>query len=109
MHLKTLSKGLLVLALTSTFATTSTAAETIKIGINVPLTGFAASDGTSALNGAKLATSQINNAGGINGKQLELVVYDDQASPKQSVPIATKLILCKVKSYVKLNANRLFF
>ena len=92
MNLKTLSKGLLFLAVTLTFATTSTAAETIKIGINVPLTGFAASDGTSALNGAKLATSQINNAGGINGKQLELVVYDDQASPKQSVPIATKLI-----------------
>ncbi len=87
-----MSKGLLFLALTSTFAVTATAAETIKIGINVPLTGFAASDGTSALNGAKLATEQVNSAGGINGKQLELVVYDDQASPKQSVPIATKLI-----------------
>ncbi len=92
MNLKSMSKGLLFLALTSTFAVTATAAETIKIGINVPLTGFAASDGTSALNGAKLATEQVNSAGGINGKQLELVVYDDQASPKQSVPIATKLI-----------------
>ena len=87
-----MSKGLLFLALTSTFAVTATAGETIKIGINVPLTGFAASDGTSALNGAKLATEQVNSAGGINGKQLELVVYDDQASPKQSVPIAIKLI-----------------
>jgi len=92
MNLKLVSRSLLCLALTSVFATTATAAETIKIGINVPLTGFAASDGTSALNGAKLATTQINSAGGINGRQLELVVYDDQASPKQSVPIATKLI-----------------
>lgn len=92
MNLKSVSNSLLFLALTSTFAVTATAAETIKIGINVPLTGFAASDGTSALNGAKLATEQVNSAGGINGKQLELVVYDDQASPKQSVPIATKLI-----------------
>ena len=92
MNLKSMSKGLLFLALTSTFAVTATAGETIKIGINVPLTGFAASDGTSALNGAKLATEQVNSAGGINGKQLELVVYDDQASPKQSVPIAIKLI-----------------
>jgi len=75
-----------------TFAMTATAAETIKIGVNAPLTGFAASDGTSALNGAKLAVAQINSAGGIDGKQVELVVYDDQASPKQSVPIATKLI-----------------
>lgn len=85
-------KGLLFFALASTFATTATAADTVKIGVNVPLTGFAASDGTSALNGAKLAVEQINSAGGIDGKQVELVVYDDQASPKQSVPIATKLI-----------------
>ncbi len=85
-------KGLLFFAVASTFATTATAADTVKIGVNVPLTGFAASDGTSALNGAKLAVEQINSAGGIDGKQVELVVYDDQASPKQSVPIATKLI-----------------
>jgi len=92
MNIRLMSRTLLCLALTSVFATTATAAKTIKIGINVPLTGFAASDGTSALNGAKLAMKQINGAGGINGRQLELVVYDDQASPKQSVPIATKLI-----------------
>ncbi len=92
MNLQSMLKGLLSVFLILTFAMTVTAAETIKIGVNVPLTGFAASDGTSALNGAKLATEQINSAGGINGKQLELVVYDDQASPKQSVPIAIKLI-----------------
>lgn len=92
MIVKSISKGLLFLALTSTFTMTATAAETIKIGVNVPLTGFAASDGTSALNGAKLAMEQVNSAGGVNGKLVELVVYDDQASPKQSVPIATKLI-----------------
>ena len=72
--------------------TTSALADTIKIGFNVPLTGFAAADGTSALNGAKLAVSQVNEAGGINGNMLELVIYDDQASPKESVPIAQKLI-----------------
>ena len=67
-------------------------AESIKIGFNVPLTGFAAADGKSALNGAELAIEQINGGGGVNGKTLELVVYDDQASPKESVPIAQKLI-----------------
>jgi branched-chain amino acid transport system substrate-binding protein len=92
MNLQSTLKGLLFFAVASTFATTATAADTVKIGVNVPLTGFAASDGTSALNGAKLAVKQINSAGGIDGKQVELVVYDDQASPKQSVPIATKLI-----------------
>ena len=64
----------------------------VKIGLNVPLTGFAAADGKSALEGAKLAVAQANAAGGINGEKIDLVVYDDQASPKEAAPIATKLI-----------------
>lgn len=67
-------------------------AETIKIGFHAPLTGFAAADGKSALEGAKLAVEQVNSAGGVNGNKIELVVYDDQASAKSSVPIANKLI-----------------
>ncbi len=68
------------------------AAETIKIGFHAPQTGFAAADGKSAVLGAELAVKQINAKGGIDGKMLELVVYDDQASAKNSVPIANKLI-----------------
>jgi len=64
----------------------------VKIGLNVPLTGFAAADGKSALEGAKLAVAQANAAGGIKGEKIELVIYDDQASPKEAAPIATKLI-----------------
>lgn len=64
----------------------------IKIGFNVPLTGFAAADGKSALEGAKLAVEQANAKGGIAGQKVELVVYDDQASPKEAVPVATKLV-----------------
>lgn len=67
-------------------------ADSVKIGFNAPLTGFAAADGKSALTGAQLAVEQANAAGGINGKQIELIVYDDQASPKESAPIAAKLI-----------------
>ena len=67
-------------------------ADSVKIGFNVPLTGFAAADGKSALNGIKLAVKQANQAGGIKGKMIELVIYDDQASPKQAVPISNKLI-----------------
>ena len=67
-------------------------AETIKIGFHAPSTGFAAADGKSAVMGAELAVSQINAKGGVNGKNLELIIYDDQASPKNSVPIANKLI-----------------
>jgi len=66
-------------------------ADNIKIGFNAPLTGFAAADGNSALKGAELAVDQVNSAGGINGNMLELVVYDDQASPKEAAPLAVKL------------------
>jgi branched-chain amino acid transport system substrate-binding protein len=45
----------------------SAAMAEVKIGINVPLTGFAAADGKSALDGAKLAVADANAKGGING------------------------------------------
>ncbi|WP_282610615.1 ABC transporter substrate-binding protein [Pelagibius sp. Alg239-R121] len=81
------------LGASATFGLTGAAlADSIKIGINVPQTGFAAADGKSALIGAQLAAEQANANGGINGKTIELVIYDDQASPKSAVPIATKLI-----------------
>ena len=64
----------------------------VKIGFNVPLTGFGAADGKSALDGAKLAVAQANAGGGIQGQKVELVVYDDQASPKEAVPVVTKLV-----------------
>jgi branched-chain amino acid transport system substrate-binding protein len=64
----------------------------ILIGFNVPLTGFAAADGKSALDGAKLAVERANAAGGVGGQKLSLVVYDDQASPKEAVSVATKLV-----------------
>ena len=54
--------------------------------------GFAAADGKSALDGARLAIEQANAAGGIAGQKLELVVYDDQASPKEAVPAATRMV-----------------
>ena len=73
-------------------AASAASAETIKIGFNTPQTGFAAADGKSALTGAQIAVDTVNAAGGVNGKKLELVVYDDQAKPKFAVPIATKLI-----------------
>jgi len=67
-------------------------AGSIKVGFNVPLTGFAAADGKSALIGAELAVEQVNRAWRYSGNTLELVVYDDQASPKESAPLAAKLI-----------------
>ena len=90
--IKTIMKYLLLSVLSPVFFLGLVHADSVKIGFNVPLTGFAAADGKSALNGAKLAVKQANQTGGINGKMIELVVYDDQASPKQAVPISNKLI-----------------
>ena len=90
--IKKIMKYLLLSVLFPVFFLGLVHADSVKIGFNVPLTGFAAADGKSALNGAKLAIKQANQSGGINGKMIELVVYDDQASPKQAVPISNKLI-----------------
>ena len=72
-------------------ASSASLADSIRIGFNAPLTGFAAADGNSALVGAQLAVEQVNAAGGINGDTIELVVYDDQASPKEAAPLAVKM------------------
>lgn len=68
------------------------AAETIKVGFFSPTTGFAAADGTSALQAAQLAVEVINDEGGVLGRQLELIHYDDAAAPDQASSIARKLI-----------------
>lgn len=64
----------------------------IRIGFFSPTTGFAAADGTSALQSAQLAVSMVNENGGVLGRQLELIYYDDAAAPDQASAIARKLI-----------------
>ena len=92
-----MKKGYKVLALAACLAITAFcgsafAADTIKIGMLAPLTGFAAADGFSAHESVKLAVAKVNAAGGVLGKKVELVCYDDAADPKQSVTLAHKLI-----------------
>ena len=74
------------------FCGTAFAADTIKIGMLAPLTGFAAADGFSAYESVKLAVEKVNAEGGVLGKKVELICYDDAADPKQSVLLAHKLI-----------------
>ena len=68
------------------------AAQPIKIGFFAPESGFAAADGASSYNAAKLAVKHINANGGIGGTPLELVNYDDGSDVKQAVAIANKLL-----------------
>jgi branched-chain amino acid transport system substrate-binding protein len=86
--------GLLVgvLALTALLAGPVLAQETIKIGFFAPLTGPVAADGASAKQSVELALKEVNAAGGIMGKKVELIVYDDRLNPQEAVAIANKLI-----------------
>ncbi len=74
------------------FAGSASAADTVKVGLLVPLTGFAAADGLSAFNSVKLAVERVNAEGGVLGKKVELVYYDDRADGKEAVALARKLI-----------------
>ncbi|WP_069265808.1 branched-chain amino acid ABC transporter substrate-binding protein [Paraburkholderia nodosa] len=67
-------------------------AQTIKIGVPVPLSGSSAAAGTDILNGAKLAAAKINAAGGVLGKQIELVPEDDACDAQTAVQAAQKLV-----------------
>src|SRR4051794_15107276 len=87
--LKSLSMGVLGLALAAAGAN---AQETIKIGLIQPLTGSVAYNGTTDVNGSKLALDEINAKGGVLGKKIELVIEDGQCRPANSVSAAEKLI-----------------
>ena len=75
-------------------ATQTIPAETgpIKIGLISPMTGEAATFGDAWAGGAELAVKEINAAGGIDGRQLELVTEDDRCVAQTGPSIFSKLI-----------------
>ncbi len=66
--------------------------DSIRIGFFGPLTGNTATAGQSLRNGARVAIDEINAAGGLLGKPLTLVEYDDRSSPEQAVKSAFRLV-----------------
>lgn len=72
--------------------TQAQAQDTIKIGFFAPITGPAAADGASAKHAVDLGVKEINDAGGIKGKKIELIIYDDRLKAEEAVAIANKLI-----------------
>ena len=75
-----------------TMASQAMAEETVKIAIAGPQTGPVAQYGDMEFAGAKVAVDQINAAGGVDGKKLEAVLYDDACDPKQAVAVANKIV-----------------
>lgn len=90
-YLKLLLTCLIVLSL-GMLSQPSYGAEAVRIGFFAPLTGFAAADGASAKHAVEIGVKQINDTGGINGKKVKLVVYDDRVDSKEAVAIARRLI-----------------
>ena len=68
------------------------AAEPIKIGVAEALSGGAAQYGISIRNGFQMAADEINAAGGVNGRQLELVIEDEQGKKDEAINAFKKLI-----------------
>ena len=65
--------------------------EVIKIGANLELTGNVASYGSSIAQGAELAIEEINKAGGIDGKQIELIKVDNKSENAEATAAALRL------------------
>ena len=65
--------------------------KTIKIGGIYPLSGAVAVYGVEARNGVQLAIDEINAAGGINGKQVEMIAEDDEGNAEKTVNAYKKL------------------
>ena len=73
-------------------ATSATAQETIKIGVTQPLTGAFAASGNYVAQGAKIAEDEINQAGGVLGKKIQLIIEDNKSNPTEAVSTVEKLI-----------------
>ena len=65
---------------------------TIKIGYFGDLTGPTFNFGQSAYNGVLMAATEINQNGGINGRQIDIVFEDDKGSPEEAARLTAKLI-----------------
>jgi len=87
-----LSFKLLAVAGAIAFSAGALAADPIKIGVDGPFTGGSSSMGVSMRDGVRLATDEINKAGGVLGRPIQLVERDDEAKNERGVQIAQEFI-----------------
>lgn len=81
-------------------ASPAMAADTIKLGVQGAHSGDLASYGVPSLNAVRIVVDEVNANGGVNGKQVELIVQDDQCKPELATSAATKLISEEVDAVV---------
>lgn len=96
---RTITALLLIVTLFFTFAcerrgggTSGSETGAILVGYYGDLSGRTSSFGQSTKNGVEMAADEINKAGGINGRQVQIIVEDDQGEPNKAATVVTKLI-----------------
>jgi branched-chain amino acid transport system substrate-binding protein len=77
-------------------AVTSVGAQEIRLGVIAGMSGPGTSYGIGIRQGAEMAVKEINDAGGIKGRKITLVVVDDASNPAQSVTAMQRLVSDKV-------------
>ena len=85
-------RTVLVLGMVLLFATTGLAADTIKLGGMLPLSGRAADLGIACKQGAELAVKEINAKGGVLGKKFELLMADSKANVQELSSLSNRYI-----------------
>jgi branched-chain amino acid transport system substrate-binding protein len=81
-----------VLLFASVWAKSATAADPITIGLAIAQSGQLAANGKAALVGMKIWEDDVNAKGGLLGRPVRLVVYDDQSNPANVPALYTKLL-----------------
>lgn len=76
---------------TNSSATGSSVGDTFKIGYNLELSGAVSSYGQTEEKGANLAVKEINAAGGIDGKKIEVITKDNKSETAEAATVATSL------------------
>ena len=89
--MNTARKLVLILAVLLFGALPAQAADPLRIGLMCPLTGKWASEGQDMRQVVTLLVDEVNKAGGINGRSVELVVEDDAGDPRTAALAAQKL------------------
>jgi len=90
--MKTFKITLFVFSLMTIMALSVFAAGTVKIGLNYPKTGPYSVQGLDQWRAAELAVAEINSAGGILGKNIEIVWRDSESKPALATKNVTDLI-----------------
>lgn len=82
---------ILLLVIAMLFTACAQSEDTLRLGVNLELTGRLAWYGDATLKGIKLAVEEVNAAGGVRGKRIELVVLDNRSENAEAALAAIRL------------------